>query len=84
VVKQQVFQKFLFPSPVVRVDTAALDTRLRRELRSLLGLPRTYPTVLLHYQLAIWPSWFVAGLRALRFAWRIVHLMWVGQMIRKA
>jgi hypothetical protein len=46
----------LLLSPVVRVDTAALDTRLRRELRSLLGLPRTYPTVLLHYQLAIWPS----------------------------
>jgi hypothetical protein len=40
--------------------------------------------VLLHYQLATWPSWFVAGLRALRFAWRVVHLVWVGQVIRKA
>jgi hypothetical protein len=47
-VKQQVFQKFLFPSPVVRVDTDAFDVRLRRELKSLLGLPRTYPSVLLH------------------------------------
>jgi hypothetical protein len=40
--------------------------------------------VLLHYQLAIWPSRFVASLRALRFAWRIVHLMWVGQLIKNA
>jgi hypothetical protein len=83
-VKQQLFQKFLFPSPVVRVDTAALGTRLRRELRSLLGLPRRYRTVLLHYQLATWPPRFVAGTRALRFAWRLVPLVWVGQVTRKA
>jgi hypothetical protein len=40
--------------------------------------------VLLRYQLATWPSRFVAGLRALRFAWRVVHLVWVGQVVRKA
>jgi hypothetical protein len=83
-VKQQVFQKFLFPSPVVRVDTDALDVRLRRDLKSLLGLPRTYPSVLLHFQLAIWPSRFVAGLRAMRFAWRLVHQSWIGPVIRSA
>jgi hypothetical protein len=83
-VKQQVYQKFLFPSPVVRVDTKALDDRLRRELKSLLGLPRKYPTVLLHFQLALWPTRFVAGLRAMRFAWRLAHTTWIGEMIRSA
>jgi hypothetical protein len=83
-VKQQVFQKFLFPSPVVRVDTDAFDVRLRRELKSLLGLPRTYPSVLLHFQLAIWPSRFVTALRAMRFAWRLLHQSWIGPVIRSA
>jgi hypothetical protein len=83
-VKQQVLQKFLFPSLVVRVDTDAFGVRLRRELKSLLGLPRTYPSVLLHFQLATWPSRFVAALRAVRLAWRLLHQSWVGPVLRSA
>jgi hypothetical protein len=83
-VKQQVFQKFLFPSPVVRMDTDSFDVRLRRELKSLLGLPRTYPSVLLHFQLATWPSRFVTALRAVRFAWRLLHQSWTGPVVRSA
>jgi hypothetical protein len=44
-VKQQVFQRFVVPSPVVRVDTDAFGVRLRRDLKPLLGLPRAHVPV---------------------------------------
>jgi hypothetical protein len=52
------------------LDTDDFGVRLRRDLKSLLGPPRTYPSVLLHFQPATWPSRFVTALRAVRFAWR--------------
>jgi hypothetical protein len=71
-----------FAMPVVKLDYAAIDSRLRRHLRSMLGLPTTFPSVALHWLLRLWPIRFSAALARLKLAWRVYHQYWYGHFIR--
>jgi hypothetical protein len=71
-----------FAMPVVKLDYAAIDRSLRRHLRSLLGLPTTFPSVALHWLLRLWPIRFSAALARLKLAWRVYHQYWYGHTVR--
>jgi hypothetical protein len=83
-VKQQCSQKFLFPPPVLRVDTDAFGAPSPRPETASGPSTAHVPVGLLHFQLVTWPSRFVTGLRAVRLAWRLVHQSWTGPVTRSA
>jgi hypothetical protein len=79
--KTFVMPKVMYPTPVVDVDYDALDRRIRRELRALLGLPVQFPSVGLYWLLRVWPSRFSADLAKLKMAWRCRHQYWLKDVV---
>jgi hypothetical protein len=81
-IRQIILPKALYAAPVVDLDTEALDRRLRRELRGLLGLPATFPSGLLYWVLRLWPSQLVGDYARLQFAWRCRHQFWMKDVLQ--
>jgi hypothetical protein len=75
-VKQVVHAKYLYPTALIDTDYKLLDTRIRRSLRYMLGLPTDSSSAQLHADLGIWPSDYYAHQRALRMAWRVANRYW--------
>lgn len=71
-----ILAKALYPTPVVDVDYTALDKLILSTSRRILGLPPTFPSLLLHWELRLLPSELQAHSRALRFANRFARQSW--------
>ena len=72
-IQQVIHNKFLYPSPVLDVDYAALDSLILRTLTRTLTLPPNTPSSYVLNQVDILPSHLVAHERALRFAHTFTH-----------
>jgi hypothetical protein len=73
---ESILAKALYPTPVVDVDYAAVDKLIRSTARRILGLPPTFPSLLLYWELRLYPSLLLAHTRALRFANRFARQSW--------
>jgi hypothetical protein len=71
--QQTVLGKALYPTAVVDIDYAALDTLVYEALRTLLQLPKCTPTVLVRWELGLMPSRLAGYRLALRYIARFVQ-----------
>ena len=67
-IKCVVLAKPLYPTAVVSVDYAELDSIILSALRRLLGLPHDTSPSLLWVELSLWPASLYGELRTIRFA----------------
>jgi hypothetical protein len=74
--RQTVLAKALYPTPVVDVDYAALDSIVLRATTRLLGLPPATPSALIRWELRLIPTELQAHGLALRFAQRFAQHSW--------
>jgi hypothetical protein len=68
--------KALYPTPVVDVDYAALDTLVYQATCRVMGLPPDAPSAAVRWELRLMPSKLYAHQRALRWACRFAHYSW--------
>lgn len=83
-IKSLVWQKAHFGAPVVNVDTEAIDRQIRRSVRSLVGLPKGFPPVALHWLLRLWPSQYQVDWLKLKMAWKCRHQLWLQPVVAAA
>ena len=79
-IQQVIHNKFLYPSPVLDVDYAALDSLILRTLARTLTLPPNTPSSYVLHHVGILPSHLVAHERALRFVHTFTHT-WFWRII---
>ncbi len=79
-IKQVIIAKALYPSCVVRTDGKQLDSAILGWIRTILQLPPDTPSVLIQWELQLWPTDLYVDTRILHYA-RPFFALWFNQFI---